>query len=280
MDKKAVLFILLGQSNAVGHGIPMKDEDKITIPMKNVFGLSRKKNQSFDNTELFWDGYESAGMNLAEEQDHTYSVANQLARVWEDDLPDLYIVQIAIGAEGITDGYMWNPGYEKKLIPGKLGEVKISLYSYTCHILSLIKDSLKKSGKEDIKTVIHWRGGENDTTVKKEELEGCLKGIYEEIFNGFYDALGEKTEIFLHKILCANCFDEVDPSGEQTRSMHFINSVFEELEKENDNISIFDASKAPMYDDSRCNGIFELDAVHYTPEANLWVAKEIMEDLR
>jgi hypothetical protein len=31
-DKKAAVFILLGQSNAVGHGIPMKEEDKIYKP--------------------------------------------------------------------------------------------------------------------------------------------------------------------------------------------------------------------------------------------------------
>ena len=73
--KKAV-FILLGQSNAVGHGIPMREEDKIIKPMKNVFGLCRDFNQSFDNTELQWSGYTSFGMNLAEEQDNTYSLAN------------------------------------------------------------------------------------------------------------------------------------------------------------------------------------------------------------
>lgn len=33
-ERKAAVFILLGQSNAVGHGIPMKDEDKIRIPLK------------------------------------------------------------------------------------------------------------------------------------------------------------------------------------------------------------------------------------------------------
>lgn len=33
-NNKAVVFILLGQSNAVGHGIPMREEDKIIKPMK------------------------------------------------------------------------------------------------------------------------------------------------------------------------------------------------------------------------------------------------------
>ena len=81
MKKKAAVFIILGQSNAVGHALPMKEEDKIPSPLKNVFGLDRKDNQSFDNKALVWSGYTSFGMNLAEEQDNTYSVTNCLARV-------------------------------------------------------------------------------------------------------------------------------------------------------------------------------------------------------
>ena len=50
--KKAAVFILLGQSNAVGHGIPMREEDVINAPLKNVFGLNRENNQSFDNADL------------------------------------------------------------------------------------------------------------------------------------------------------------------------------------------------------------------------------------
>ena len=78
-DEKCAVFLLFGQSNAVGHGVPMEEGDKILLPMKNVFGLSREKNQSFDITNLSFSGYTSAGMNLGEEQDHTYSVANCLA---------------------------------------------------------------------------------------------------------------------------------------------------------------------------------------------------------
>ena len=71
MQKKAAVFILMGQSNAVGHGLKMREEEIIRIPMKNVFGLSRAQNQSYRNTRLVWEGYTSEGMNLAEEQDNT-----------------------------------------------------------------------------------------------------------------------------------------------------------------------------------------------------------------
>lgn len=85
--KKAV-FILLGQSNAVGHGIPMAPEDRIEQPLKNVFGLHRDENQSFDVEKLTWSGYTSDGMNLGETQDHTYSVANCLASQWQKKIDD------------------------------------------------------------------------------------------------------------------------------------------------------------------------------------------------
>ena len=151
-SKKAAVFILLGQSNAVGHGVPMREEDKILTPMQNVFGLSRDDNQRLDLDQLAWSGYVSYGMNLAEEQDNTYSVANCLAASWQKHidsgnalgLPDLYIVQIAIGAQGVTDGYMWHPDREKKLVPGKLGTVDISLFPFCEHIFGLLDDSFVK----------------------------------------------------------------------------------------------------------------------------------------
>ena len=48
--------MLFGQSNAVGHAVPMKEEDRIRVPLRNVYGLSRERNQSYDNPELYWSG--------------------------------------------------------------------------------------------------------------------------------------------------------------------------------------------------------------------------------
>jgi hypothetical protein len=47
----AAVLLVLGQSNAHGHGLLMNEEDKIRQPMKNVFGLSRENNQGYDLTE-------------------------------------------------------------------------------------------------------------------------------------------------------------------------------------------------------------------------------------
>ncbi len=285
-NKKATVFILLGQSNAVGHAIPMCDEDKIKVPLKNVFGLKREYNQSFDISSLTWDGYTSGGMNLGEEQDDTYSVANCLAKLWQSefdsgnvyDLPELYIVQIAIGAQGVTDGYMWNPDYPKNLVPGKLGTVDISLYPFTRHILSLVMKSLAERGVEAESVFIHWRGGENDSTASHEDLQKNLKNIYMKLFDSFSEALGGRVPTILHRIVCNDRCMDLDPSGEKLKKMHYINRVFDELSAENENLTVFDVRSAPQYrPDIRGNGIFIDDVVHFTSEVNNWVAQQILK---
>ena len=283
--KKAAVFILLGQSNAVGHGIPMREEDIIKTPLKNVFGLSRERNQSYDNTALVWSGYTSFGMNLAEAQDNTYSVANCLASIWQghidngnrNDLPDLYIIQIAIGAQGVTEEYMWHPEREQKLIPGKLGTVDISLFPFCKHIFSLLNDSFSKMGKDYEIIGLHWRGGENDVTATKEYLSTHLEAIYSRIFDEFNFIL-DNPPIVLHKLVCHDRMNDMDPTGKYLENMNYINEVFCKLKERYKNISVFDVQDSPDYiPDIRGNGLFIDDAVHFTPETNKWVAKCIFE---
>lgn len=272
----------------------MLEKDKINTPLKNVFGLHRKYNQSFDINKLTWSGYTSSGMNLAEEQDDTYSLANCLATLWQKeidggkDLPDLYIVHIAIGAQGVTeqylqDGstkkYMWNPDYEKKLVSGKLGTVDISLYPFTLHILSLLDDSFKAMGKDYEIMNLLWRGGENDVETPVERLKVILKNIYEEMFSGFYKAIGRRVPVTLNKMAFRERCMEIKPNGDAVISMGYINEVFDELAKENDNISVFDIRSAPFYMENESgHGLFIEDIIHYTPETNKWNAEEIVKE--
>ena len=285
-NKKASVFILLGQSNAVGHAIPMAEEDVISVPLENVYGLSREKNQSFEHDKLFWDNYVSAGMNLGETQDNTYSVANQLATLWQKHidagncggLGDLYIVQIAIGAQGVTEGYMWNPGYPHKLIPGKLGTVDISLLEFSEHILSLIEESFSEMGKEYEIIGLHWRGGENDTSADTDGLFGVLEKTYAEIFDRLCAKL-DCPPIYLHRLVMRDRTFDLDPTGEKYLKMGLINASFEKICDIFPNASMFDIRRSPLYvPDVRGNGLFMKDMVHYTPEVNLYVAEKILED--
>ncbi len=284
--KQAAVFIMLGQSNAVGHGVPMREEDKIRKPLRNVFGLHRKDNQSFHNTELVWSGYTSDGMNLAEEQDDTYSVPNCLAALWQRhidegnawNLPNLYIVQVAIGAEGVTAGYMWHPDREETLIPGPLGTVDISLFPFAAHVFALLDDSFKKQGIDYEIFGLHWRGGENDVTATRAYLSENLKTIYERMF-GAFNRLLHHPPIVLHRLCCPDRMADMDPSGVYLDNMEIINDVFYALSEQYENIRVFDPRTAPQYrPDVRGNGLFIEDAVHFTPEVNHWIAMQALKE--
>ncbi len=288
VKQKCALFILFGQSNAVGHDLPMRECDKIIKPMKNVFGLRRDKNQSFDINRIEWSGYTSAGMNLGESQDNTYSIANCLAALWQSKidnggiLPDLYIIHIAVGAQGISSGFAWNPEKEKRLVPGELGRVSISLYPFAMHILSLADKSFKQSGREYDIIGIHWRGGENDATVPLDSLRGSLENIYEKFFADMEKAVGKAPPIILHRLICDKAIAELNKGKEPaigTESMDFINRLFESASEKHSNISVFDIRSCPLYDKNADNyGVFKDDNIHFTENVNKWTSKEILKE--
>lgn len=282
--KKAAVFVILGQSNASGHGKSMIEKDFIKVPLKNVYGLPRTKNQSYSLNKLCWEGYTRFGMNLAEELDNTYSLPNQLAKFWQEmadedkEIPDLYIVQIAIGAQGVTEKYMWYPKRAEKLVSGKLGEVDISLYPFTSHILSLIDESFKKMNKEYGIIGLHWRGGEEDTTEDTEMLKNELEPIYEKMISEWNRILNNPP-IILHRLCCGDRVREFGDKG--PKNMQYINSVFEHLETSNENVSVFDARNYPGYDKNiHGNNLFVSDLVHYLPEVNSWAARCIIDEFK
>jgi hypothetical protein len=282
--KKVSVFMIFGQSNATGHAMPMKEEDYISVPLKNVYGLNREPNQSFDIDHLEFTGYTSHSMNLAETQDNTYSVPNQLAKIWQAEidkgeaLNDLYIVQISIGSQGLYD--MWNMEMERKLKPGILGEVEISLFPFTVHILTLLNKYFKDNDIEPDFVGMHWRGGEQETRRPFASLmEGRLKNDYKKFFGSLREALGYDAPIVLHKMPFVEVFAREDTTGGHLGAMTYINYVFEQLTHELEDTTIFDPTKCPFYNPAIWDsGIYRWDLIHYTGEMNAWVAEEILKD--
>ena len=285
--KRVAVFMLFGQSNAVGHAMPMEEKDIISQPLSNVFGLDRKYNQSFDNKELKFTGYTSFGMNLAETQDNTYSVANCLARAWQNDidngvgLPDLYIIHIAIGSQGVTG--MWDPDRAPVIVPGKLGECDVSMYPLSIHVMKLMNKYFEENQLEPDYVGIHWRGGEQETDYPVSELQGFLKDTYLRIFGGMRDTLGALAPVVFHRFPFDKVMSQRDKEDGGTRleSMNYINDVFEELAGEMANASVFDVRKCPFYDEYAwdCN-IFRWDLIHYQGRTNDWVANEILKEYK
>lgn len=287
MSKKVAVFLLFGQSNAVGHSLAMPENDCILTPLNNVLGLKREENQSFDNDALVFSGYTSHSMNLGETQDNTYSLANCLAKLWQAEidagnprsLPDLYIVHVAIGAQGVYG--MWHPDREKKLIPGKLGEADISLFPFTCHVLSLLEKYFREHALTPDYIGLHWRGGEQDTLLHLSLLQSNLKTLYVKIFSGMRQAIGCDAPLVLHKMPFYDAMKKqsiAKPDVNRTESMEYINRVFDELSLEYPPAHVFDVTNAPHCDFSiKGYGLTKDDYIHFTKETNEWVAKEIFQ---
>ncbi len=285
MNNEAVVFILLGQSNAVGFKLHMDKADIIKTPLKNVYGLSRDKNQTFDADRLYWENYRSAGFNLGESNDNTYSVANCLAKKWQESidqgtrLPDLYIVHIAVGAQGVTKGYMWNPDYPKKLIPGKLDTVDISLYQLTERVLTMVDQSMTERSVKYSFLPLWWRGGENDMTADADLLHSTLYDVYVQMIQGFRKSLGKIVPVTLHKIISHELADQMDPTGRFNCQRLYINQVFERLSNDLPEVSVIDPESFPQYlPNVHTNGVFLDDGVHFKREVNEYLAGQIVAD--
>ena len=154
----------------------------------------------------------------------------------------------------------------------------MGLFPFSIHIFSRLDDSFKELEKDYEIIGLHWRGGENDVSAENEVLERDLYNIYTYIFNSFCDTLG-KMPIILHKLVAKDRMFDKDPSGAWYRGMLCVNSVFERLSAQNENITVFDPANAPQYVDGvRGNGIFLSDCVHFTPEVNKWVAECVIDN--
>lgn len=283
--KKIAVFMIFGQSNATGHGVPMTEGDIIKEPLKNVFGLNREPNQSFDTEKLKFTGYTSYGMNLAENQDNTYSVPNCLAKNWQSDidngveLPDLYIIHISIGSQGVYG--MWSPERPKKLIPGKLGDCDISMYPFAVHVLSLFKKYMEENELEPDFVGMHWRGGEQEfwQAIPNLKDNDRLKNTYKTIFSGLRKALGYEFPIVIHKMNFEAVLKGIE-DGKHLPSMHFINEVFSDLCNEVPNVTMFDSTRAPHYNPEDPYTLFRWDLIHYSPQTNDWVSRDILEEYK
>lgn len=287
-NSDAAVLIVLGQSNAHGHGLLMAENDQIRQPLSHVYGLSRDLNQSFNLKQVTWSGYTSHGMNLGETQDHTYCLATELARSWQKSmdegnpwhLPDLYIIQISIGAqrvsrvEGETND-MWHPFREEVLVPGPLGTVNISLYPLTLRILRLAMEQLRSSKKNPVVIGLHWSGG-NDCSIPIDRFDQ-LESLYRLMYQGFRDAVGQPYRQYVYELLHVHRMYDL---GYPVEGLHENNRVYRNLANAFDFVRIISAKDAPYWqEDTPTNGIFVDDHVHYIADVQKWFARYQMRAL-
>lgn len=279
-ENDAPILIVLGQSNAHGHGSRLPEGLEINTPLKNVLGLGCDSNQAYNLDNVKWSGYTSHGMNLGETQDHTWCLSTEFARMWQSDidkgklLPDLYIINISIGAQGIAENEkqnlnMWYPKRTPIMVHGKLDGVNISLYPLAVQTFNNAIANLKQNGKNPIILGLHWNQWETEVDTGGASITNAKRN-YDELFDGFRDALKVKCKIVLYRPL-----SEVynNPDG-----VDIITKLFFEYAQTQEDFCLMDISKSSLYDEARADkGIFQADLVHYSPEAHLWFAQQVYD---
>lgn len=281
MKKKAAVMFVGGQSNAHAHNQVMEEQDRIYEPLQNVFSLDRKENQSFDITDVVWSGYTTEGKNLGESQDHTYTLASFVAKRWQKaieegaDLPDLYIVQISIGSQGIING-MWNPDKERVLKPGKLGVADIALFDLATHVYPLAMANLKKQGLEPVVVGFHWLGCEQEVW-NETYLRADMQSRYDAFFDAMTGAIGEACPMYLYQLqLQEFCKKHEIPQ----EAVAIINGAMEKQCHRYPGSTFVRLDQCPHWDPTdEHKGVYAKDNGHYLAKTQAWFADRFWKDL-
>ena len=277
--KAAVLFIN-GQSNATAHQQVLQEKDIIKEPLRNVFSLDRNPNQSLDIGDVTWSGWESAGKNLGETQDNTASFAYFFAKRWQAEidagraLPDLYIVQISVGSQGIING-MWNRDKEPIIKPGILGEADISLLPLALHINRLVMENLRNAGKEPEVIGWHWIGCEQEVWDKA-YLREDFKDRYNFHFDSMIESMGNEVPLYIYKVCVVPACEKFNLPKD---AEDYINA---EIERQAYRLGgrIVNPKECPYWDaaDKERFGILAPDRAHYVAKVQKWFADTFFEE--
>jgi len=281
LDTKACVLFINGQSNATAHMQYLKEEDRVYEPMKNVFSLDKNPNQSFDIDDVVWSGWTSMGKNLGETQDHTASLAYFIAKKWQaaidagKDLPNLYIVQISFGSQGIING-MWNRDKELILKPGKLGEGDISLLPLALRTNRMVMDNLTKAGLNPKVIGWHWLGCEQEIWHEA-YLRDDFQERYDYHFDKMVESMGGDVPVCLYQVVVKGGCERFDLPLE---AEDYINK---ELDRQAERLGakMNDVRKTPMWDenDPVTYGVLYSDRAHALPIVHEWFAERFLEDV-
>ena len=280
-DTPAAVLFISGQSNATAHQQYLAEEDKILTPLANVFSLDRDPNQSLDIEDVVWSGWTSGGKNLGENQDHTASLAYFVAKKWQaaidegKDLPDLYIVQISIGSQGIING-MWNRDKEPIIKPGILGEADISLLPLALHIQKLALKNLRDAGKNPEVIGWHWLGCEQEVWHEAYHRDD-FRERYDYHFDVMRNSMGGDIPIYLYKIVVRGGLERFNLPLEAE------DIINEEIVRQAERLGavLTDVRESPYWDasDNLYYGVLASDRAHYVPKVQEWLADEFLGEI-
>lgn len=256
-----------------------------TVMQRDIEIIAGFYGQEFENERYVVIVRERSGEDNSSRilQYHTASLAYYTAKAWQavidsgKQLPDLYIVQISIGGEGLFAGVddrltgMWSMDKPQIMKPGSLPEVDISLYPLALHTIRLVRKDLESHFHAVCQLGLHWIGSEQDT------LEGiCRIAGFDESYDHFFDELTQATgadcPLVLYHLACARR-EKVTQQG-----MAAVNAMFERQCRRYPSAYLVSAGDCPFYAPAKPSlGIFAPDNVHYLAKTQRWFSDQLLK---
>ncbi|MED7948812.1 galactose-binding domain-containing protein [Streptomyces sp. BE303] len=187
----APVLIVLGQSNAEGWGAPLDAADSAKCQSLNrVKGLNRTNNRVAGATSATWSQYTCVGNNLGQEHvgGLNYNVASATALRWQrateggTTLPDLNVIHIAWGSQGIQDTDT-DYGPNTRWWPGRDPSDVEALFPLAMNTITNGLRALQAAGKQPRVIGIHWNQWEaeagNASTISTSHIQQAFLKVFD-----------------------------------------------------------------------------------------------------
>ncbi|MFJ1709424.1 discoidin domain-containing protein [Kitasatospora sp. NPDC088346] len=278
----APVLIALGQSNAAS-ATQMSNPDDVAKcgNFTHVKGLKRTDNRMAGALNATWAPYTCAGTNMgADIYPNSYSVASLTALRWEQaikdgqSLPDLYVIHVAWGGQGIQEADAPN----NRWWPDRDQSDRESLHQLTLNTISNSLRALRDAGKTPRIIGMHWNQWEQEAhtgvtaTISASHMQQAFRNVLDPLqtitgTTGYpvflyrprsttFDATATQhvTDALtaLANLPAPNPYRLIDPALATTAT----------------GTPLYDPSAGPMY------GIFQSDRIHYTQPVQEWFAAQ------
>lgn len=278
----AALLFVSGQSNASAHNQPLPEQERITRPLANVWALDRAENQNFTSDRVTWSGYTDAGKNLGETQDGTGTISHYIAAAWQQAvdagaaLPDLYIVHISVGSQGILRG-KWKMDWPAVAVPGDHLGCNIGLYKLALRTLTMAVADLKARFAHPAVIGWHWLGSESDSDWGAWDATD-FRQQYDRFFDTQLAAIELPCRVWFYKLV----YQYAEPvcGAPDTYRMEFVNAEFRRQIRRLGNAELVPTDESPLWDAADPHrGVFCGDGVHYRRQTQAWFARRFLEEI-
>ncbi|MGW2543318.1 galactose-binding domain-containing protein [Kitasatospora sp. NPDC001574] len=272
---------MLGQSNAEGWYAPLDAADKTKCQSLNrVKGLNRTDNRAAGATSATWSQYNCSGNNLGavEGTGLNYNVASATALRWQrateagTALPDLNVIHIAWGSQGIQDTDT-DYGPNTRWWPGRDPNDVEALFPLAMNTITNGLRALEAAGKQPRLIGIHWNQWEAEAGNASTVSTAAIQAAFLKVFNPLRTITGDTGAPFFLYRPRSDRYNQAS-TGHATQALTAIAATapYKLLDAANatsaTGVALYDASNTNTY------GIFSSDGKHYTGDVHKWFADQ------